>query len=80
MPPEQDADEPVSVAVGLVAGGLAAFWTTRFVTSYLYHLTPGDVRVWSGAVLVTFGTAIAGTLVPALRASRVDPMAALRVE
>jgi len=68
------------VAIGLAGGGLLAAWTVRFVKSYLYQLTAYDPRVWTAAIMLMLLTAAIGTLVPALRASRIDPTVALRQE
>ncbi|HSJ96691.1 MAG TPA: FtsX-like permease family protein, partial [Myxococcota bacterium] len=68
------------VAAGLALGVLLAAWAVRYLQSYLYELTIYDARVWVAAVLVVAGTALAGTLVPSWRASRLDPMRALRTE
>jgi len=62
----------IGVAVSLAAG--------RLVTSLLYGVKPTDVATLAAAAVVLgTATAVAG-FVPALRASRLDPMAALRDE
>lgn len=68
------------VAVGLVAGGCIAAWTTQFVKASLYGVTSSDVRVWAVAAALIVGVAALGTLVPEVRASRVDPAEVLRAE
>ena len=73
-------EQLVPVVVGLAAGGIGAAWAVRFVTSYLYQVTSFDARVWTAAVGLILLTAAAGTLVPAVRASRVNPTVALRAE
>jgi putative ABC transport system permease protein len=73
-------EQLVSVALGLGSGGLASVWAVRFVQASLYHMTGYDTQVWAVAVAVIVLTAVAGTLLPALRASRTDPMKALRVD
>jgi ABC-type lipoprotein release transport system permease subunit len=50
------------------------------VKVYLYEITPYDPRVWTATVVAIVSTAAIGTLIPSLRASRVDPVQALRVE
>jgi len=64
------------VALGMTASALLA----RVLTTLLYGTSPGDPLTFAGtaALLVTVA-AIAG-FIPALRASRVDPMTALRME
>ena len=68
------------LAVGVITGLIISAWAVRFVQSYLYGLTPYDARVWIVAVLLVSITATAGTLIPALRASRIDPSPALRID
>jgi ABC-type lipoprotein release transport system permease subunit len=50
------------------------------VDSYLYRLTPYDLRVWSLAICLLLLAAAVGILIPALRASHIDPTRALRQE
>jgi predicted permease len=66
------------IVLGVAVGALAALASTRWMEAFLYGLTPSDpaVLVGSGLLLATIGL-VAG-LIPALRASRVDPIAALR--
>ena len=68
------------VFVGLVVGGVLAAWAARFVDSFLYRVSAADPRVWLVAASVTLVTAALGVLVPAIRASRTDPVTALRTE
>ena len=68
------------VGIGAVIGLPAAFVVTRLLKSYLYGLTPQDPLSIVGSVALLLAiTAIAG-IVPARRATRVDPMIALRYE
>jgi len=69
-----------AVVLGVTAGTLVSAWAVRFVKVYLYEITPYDPRVWAAAVAAIVATAAIGTLIPSLRASRVDPVQALRVE
>jgi hypothetical protein len=73
-------EQLTSVAIGVVAGSLVSAWAVRFVRGYLYEITPYDPRVWAMAIVVIALTTTAGTLIPSLRASRTDPVQALRVE
>jgi predicted permease len=68
------------VGIGALIGLPAAFALTRLVTTYLFGLTPQDPLSIAGSVSVLLAiTALAG-LIPARRATRVDPMIALRYE
>jgi predicted permease len=68
------------VAVGMVIGSSAALATTRLISTLLFDLTPNDpATIAVAALLMTVVAALAGYL-PARRASRVDPMTALRCE
>jgi predicted permease len=68
------------VLLGLVAGvGLAAL-LVRFLESYLYELSIYDARVWGAAMAMVVATTVTGALIPSWRASRVDPIRALRVD
>jgi putative ABC transport system permease protein len=69
-----------AVLIGLVLGGLIAGWAVRFVGAYLYETPLYDPLVWTLSILTLVAVAFMGTLVPASRASRIDPVRALRVE
>lgn len=73
-------EQIAAVAVGLAAGGLASAWMVQLLKKSLYGVTAYDVRVWAAAVALIVGVTMLGALVPALRASRVNPVQALRVE
>jgi predicted permease len=66
----------VGVTVGVVLA-LAATWSA---SSLLFGLRPNDPSTFAGASLLLIGVALTASFVPARRASRVDPMAALRYE
>jgi predicted permease len=69
-----------AVSVGLIVGAVGAAWIGQFLRWYLYKLSAYDPRVWMLATIAIISVAAIGTLVPGLRASRVDPVQALRVE
>jgi len=68
------------VAGGLVLGGTLAFAVSRLIGSRLYGVAPHDPLTLSMATLVLLAAALAAAYLPARRASRVDPITALRQE
>jgi len=68
------------VAAGAVAGIAAATATSRVVAGLLYGVTPHDPAAIAAAVAVLMVAGLVAGWVPARRASRVDPMTALRNE
>jgi putative ABC transport system permease protein len=68
------------VLAGLALGLLGAFGVTRVLSSLLYGVSPNDPAVFAGVALLLSAVAMLATYLPARRASRVDPMVALRHE
>jgi len=66
--------------IGVVAGGVAAAGLGRFVETQLYAVQPLDIVSFAGTAGVMIATAFIASLVPALRALRIDPINALRGE
>jgi len=73
-------EQAAAVVTGLLVGGGVAAWAVGFVKGYLYEITVSDPRIWASATALILVTALVGALVPALRASRIDPLKALRVD
>jgi ABC-type antimicrobial peptide transport system permease subunit len=73
--------EVVTLAtIGLGIGLAAAYSLTRFVAAFLFGMKPHDPWALSVSVAVLAGAAVLAGYTPARRASRIDPMAALRHE
>ncbi len=68
------------VAAGAVLGLLAAFASSRVLESFLYGITTDDRLTFVAGPLVLVAVALAACWLPARRATRIDPMDALRVE
>ena len=67
-------------AVGLAIGLAAALALGRLLRSFLFEVTPTDPGVFAGLALTLAAVALLASLVPAWRASRLDPAIALREE
>ncbi|PYQ78350.1 MAG: hypothetical protein DMG01_11720 [Acidobacteria bacterium] len=68
------------MAVGVVIGGAGALAITRVMSGLLYEVRPTDATTFATSVLALAILAVAASLVPAWRATRVDPLIALRAE
>ena len=66
------------VFFGLVLGIGVALVAARFLEGLLFELSPRDPMVFGSASAILLVVAVAASLIPALRATRVDPAAALR--
>jgi ABC-type antimicrobial peptide transport system permease subunit len=66
----------IGLAIG-VAGALAA---TRTMAGLLFDVRPSDAGSFAGAIASLVAVALLASLVPAWRATRVDPIVALRAE
>ncbi len=68
------------VMVGLLAGFATALASSRVLGTLLYGVSPRDPGVFSVTILVLFAVAITASWIPARRAARISPLAALRAE
>jgi len=64
---------------GIVVGAMAAFVFTRLMGNLLYKVSPRDPLAYGFALLVLLGVALLACFLPARRATRIDPVRALRI-
>jgi putative ABC transport system permease protein len=68
------------LALGLPAGLVAATLATTLLRSILFEIAPHDPRTMTGAAVVAASIGLLSSYFPARRATRVDPLVALRQE
>jgi ABC-type antimicrobial peptide transport system permease subunit len=66
--------------IGLVIGAAAAWLVARAASGLLFGVTARDPQTFVGMIAVLTVVALAAGYLPARRASRIEPMAALRAE
>ena len=66
--------------IGGAIGLLGAFAATRVMSSLLFGITPKDPLTFVQVTIILLVVALAASFIPALKATRVDPMLALRHE
>ncbi len=67
-------------AIGAIVGLVASHWLTALLRDQLFGISPSDPATLVGATLVLMAVAFAACWIPARRATRVDPLVALRYE
>ena len=65
---------------GIILGLAAAFAITRTISSFLYGVTATDATVFIGTSVMMAAIALLASYYPARRATRVNPIIALRAE
>ncbi|UCC84244.1 MAG: ABC transporter permease [Gemmatimonadota bacterium] len=70
----------VPAAWGIFLGLVGAVLAGRVISSLLFNVAPTDLRVYVGVALLTLAVSVTAILLPTLRATRVDPVEALRDE
>jgi predicted permease len=73
-------ENAVIAAVGCVAGLIVALLASRTLASFLYDTSPREPWVLAASLAALTAIAGAATLLPALRAARIEPMTAIRYE
>lgn len=68
------------VAVGIAVGTAGAYSLSQYLKSLLFEVKPGDPWTYASIAILLSVVAMAASLIPARRATRVDPMIALRYE
>jgi ABC-type antimicrobial peptide transport system permease subunit len=64
--------------MGGALGSVLAWWMGRLMSGYVYQVSSANALVLGGSVVMVSVVALAATIAPARRASRVDPSRALR--
>jgi putative ABC transport system permease protein len=74
------ADGLRTVTVGIVVGVVAALMLSQLVASLLYGVSPRDPLVVAVAAITLALIGLGASVIPAIRAARVDPVTALRAD
>jgi ABC-type antimicrobial peptide transport system permease subunit len=71
-------DTLLPVTLGIVVGLIGAGLSTRAIQSFLFETEPIDIPTFAGVALVLLLTGCFAAWLPARRATRIDPVVALR--
>jgi putative ABC transport system permease protein len=66
--------------IGMAIGLAGAFGTTRVLSSLLFGVRPTDLVTFGGVSILLAAVALLASYIPARRATKVDPIVALRYE
>jgi ABC-type antimicrobial peptide transport system permease subunit len=69
----------MQLAVGLPLGMVGAFLKSRLLMQMLFQITTTDVTTFAGIPALLIVTVVGASLLPAIRAARLNPVDALRV-
>lgn len=70
----------ILAGIGTAAGWALAYFATRYLSTQLFEVAPTDVATYLGLSLALVGVSAIACVVPAFRATRIDPLQALRCE
>ncbi|HEU4477007.1 MAG TPA: ABC transporter permease [Pyrinomonadaceae bacterium] len=70
----------ILVVWGSALGLLACYWLARLISSQLYGISPNDPATLLSVAVILVGVALLASYIPARRATKVDPLVALRYE
>ena len=68
------------IIAGTAVGAVAAFGLTQYVSNLIFGLTPNDPLTFAGAAVLLMAVGLIAGYLPARRASRINPLVALRYE
>jgi predicted permease len=70
----------IAIGAGLVGGAVGGWYSARMLKGFLYGVGPADFLTFGAALAALATVAVAASILPARRVSRIDPAVALRVE